>query len=131
MSASISPTRWPCIWRARARLAATVDLPTPPLPLATAMIWRTPSRAGIGCGPGCMMVLGLFRVAQVAEQFQGVDAGIVAVGPDDLVGVVAAREHLRWLWRACQVLVAQELERVGRLLPRLVARGAGAILAER
>src|SRR5215216_5593206 len=123
MSASIRPTRWPCICRARARLAATVDLPTPPLPLATAMIWRTPSRAGIDGGPGCMGVLGLLRVAQVAEQFQGVDAGVVPVGPDDLVGVVPARDHLRGPGRAGQVLVAQQLERVGRLLALLVTGG--------
>src|SRR5262245_28259700 len=102
----MSPTRWPCIWRASARLAATVDLPTPPLPLATAMIWRTPSRAGIDCGPGCMCVLGLLRVAQVAEQFQRVNAGVMSVAPDDLVGVVAARQHLRRLRRAGHILVA-------------------------
>src|SRR5215213_3234759 len=114
MSASIRPTRWPCIWRARARLAATVDFPTPPLPLATAMMWRTPSRAGFDCGPGCMAFLDLLGVAQLAEQFQGVNARVVAVGPDDLVGVMAAGQHLRWVRRAHDVLVAQELEWVGR-----------------
>ena len=41
MSASRSPTRWPSWARATARLAATVDLPTPPLPLATATTCRT------------------------------------------------------------------------------------------
>src|SRR5437868_4386937 len=105
MSASMSPTRWPCICRVRARFADTVDLPTPPLPLATAMIWRTPSRTGIGCGPGCMGFLGLLGGAQVAEQFQGVDAGVVPVGPDDLVGVVPAGDHLGRLRRADDVLV--------------------------
>src|ERR1022692_579622 len=38
MSASTSPTRWPWACSARARLTAMVVLPTPPLPLATAMI---------------------------------------------------------------------------------------------
>src|SRR6266481_2922675 len=42
MSASSTPTERPFALRARARLAATVDLPTPPLPEATATIARTP-----------------------------------------------------------------------------------------
>ena len=42
-SASSSPTRQPSSAIATARLAATVDLPTPPLPEATATIWRTPA----------------------------------------------------------------------------------------
>ena len=41
-SASISPTRLPLACIARARLTATVDLPTPPLPLATATTCCTP-----------------------------------------------------------------------------------------
>src|ERR1700710_1366503 len=41
MSESSRPTRWPSCASATARLAATVDLPTPPLPLATATTWRT------------------------------------------------------------------------------------------
>ena len=41
MSASRSPTRAPCAAQASARLAATVDLPTPPLPDATAMTFLT------------------------------------------------------------------------------------------
>src|SRR5947209_10015464 len=127
MSASTRPTRWACIPSASARFADTVDLPTPPLPLATAIIWRTPSRAGIDCGPGCMGFLWLLRVAQLAEQFQGVDAGVVAVGPNNLVGVVAAGEHLTGHGRADEVAVAEQLERVGRLGPFLIARGARAI----
>src|ERR1700688_4580056 len=42
MSPSRSPTRWPSCPRRTARLAATVDFPTPPLPLATATMCRTP-----------------------------------------------------------------------------------------
>src|SRR5581483_12165028 len=56
MSASIRPTRAPRALSARARLAATVDLPTPPLPLATATTWRTPGNSILGMPPagGCM-----------------------------------------------------------------------------
>ena len=42
MSASTRPTRLPLWDSAIARLTATVDLPTPPLPLATATILRIP-----------------------------------------------------------------------------------------
>src|SRR5579885_519357 len=41
-SASIRPTRCPSACIAIARLTATVDLPTPPFPLATAITCRTP-----------------------------------------------------------------------------------------
>src|SRR4051794_9368156 len=77
-----------------------------------------------------MAFLDLLGVAQLAEQFQSVYAGVVAVGPDDLIGVMAAGQHLRRLRRAHDVLVAQKLERVGRLLPGLITGGAGAVLAE-
>src|SRR5260370_11142943 len=65
MSASSTPTERPFALRASARLAATVDLPTPPLPEATATIARTPgASAGLpaaaagraaapGAGPPC------------------------------------------------------------------------------
>ena len=54
MSASSSPARLPSCASATARLAATVDLPTPPLPLAIAMIRLTPgTAAGPACGVGC------------------------------------------------------------------------------
>ena len=42
MSASSTPTRAPSAASASARLAAVVDLPTPPLPLATATMFLTP-----------------------------------------------------------------------------------------
>src|SRR5207253_10489181 len=41
MSASINPTRAPCLTRAQARFTATVDFPTPPLPLLIAMVCLT------------------------------------------------------------------------------------------
>src|SRR5574337_1432489 len=40
----MSPTLAPARIRATARFAATVDLPTPPLPLATATVLSTPGR---------------------------------------------------------------------------------------
>src|SRR5512139_577282 len=55
MSMSARPTFFPCAASAQARLTATVDLPTPPLQLATAMTREIPSmrvcRAGPGAGP--------------------------------------------------------------------------------
>ena len=42
MSASSSPTRWPSVVSASARLTEVVDLPTPPLPEATATIAAIP-----------------------------------------------------------------------------------------
>src|SRR5205085_7540686 len=45
MSASSTPTRSPLARNPSARLAATVDLPTPPLPDATATIAPTPGTA--------------------------------------------------------------------------------------
>src|SRR3990167_3484796 len=46
MSTSARPTLRPRARRATARLTATVDFPTPPLPLATATILFTPSMRG-------------------------------------------------------------------------------------
>ncbi|MNM75719.1 hypothetical protein D3C81_875140 [compost metagenome] len=42
MSASKSPVLAPLAWRASARFAATVDLPTPPLPEDTRMMFLIP-----------------------------------------------------------------------------------------
>ena len=49
MSQSSSPTFAPLCRKAQARFTDTVDLPTPPLPLATAMMRLTP---GTFCGLG-------------------------------------------------------------------------------
>jgi len=46
MSASMRPTDAPPLARATARLTARVDLPTPPLPEATAMMFFTPGSRG-------------------------------------------------------------------------------------
>ncbi len=56
MSASSTPTRRPFARKAKARLEATVDLPTPPLPEATATIASMPGTAPPSvrcCGRAC------------------------------------------------------------------------------
>src|SRR2546429_2602471 len=51
MSASMSPTRWPCRASATAKLAETVDFPTPPLPDEIAStLPRFGSSTGVGGG---------------------------------------------------------------------------------
>ena len=50
MSASSTPTFAPSAASASARFTAVVDLPTPPLPLATAMMFFTP---GTSLTPRC------------------------------------------------------------------------------
>src|SRR5260370_11507669 len=54
-SASSKPTLLPRFAKASARFTATVVLPTPPLPLATATRFFTP---GIGCRSGCCIGAG-------------------------------------------------------------------------
>src|SRR5712691_8522214 len=49
MSASSSPTLAPLMPREHARLIATVDLPTPPFPEATAIACLTPGMTWFGC----------------------------------------------------------------------------------
>src|SRR5207302_1529521 len=50
MSASSNPTEAPLLRSAAARLTATVDLPTPPLPDATAIVCLTPGKISEGLG---------------------------------------------------------------------------------
>ena len=52
MSQSSRPTRMFWAAMAVAMFTAVVDLPTPPLPEATAMTLRTPGRSGLGCCAG-------------------------------------------------------------------------------
>src|SRR5262245_49103560 len=66
---------------------------------------------------------------KLAEEFEGVNAGVVAVAPDDLVGVAARRRH-RHGGERFQLLGLEEAERIGRLLALLTAAGAGTILAQ-
>src|SRR3954471_15224501 len=67
-SASSSPTVWPSLASARARLTASVVLPTPPLPEPTAMMASTP---GSGCGPwgacACEWDIGIFDYSRKAK----------------------------------------------------------------
>src|SRR5580693_34814 len=80
-SASIRPTLCPSFTNARARLTATVVLPTPPLPLAMATRFFTPGigwRGGIGCccgAPGGICVflsdILLKRGAAVPRPYEG------------------------------------------------------------
>src|SRR5216683_3651467 len=51
MSASRSPTLAPLAPMAQARFMATVDLPTPPFPDATAITCLTPGSTWFGCRP--------------------------------------------------------------------------------
>src|SRR5437016_9010246 len=51
-SASMMPTRAPVLASARARLAETVDFPTPPLPLATGITFLTDGMSRSLTGPG-------------------------------------------------------------------------------
>ena len=49
-SASNTPTRWPCAASAAARFTVTLDLPTPPLPEATAITVVLPSWKNVRAG---------------------------------------------------------------------------------
>src|SRR5947209_9979088 len=87
-----------------------------------------------GCNPWALRLLHFLPrgLAQLAEDFDGVDAGVVAVVPGDLVGVVADRGHRGRLRRAGagNFLRAEDVERVRRLLALLSAGGAGALPAQ-
>src|SRR5580704_9855431 len=68
------PTLWPSFTRARARLTATVVLPTPPLPLAMATRFFTPGmgwRSGCGCciGAGGIWLLSRDRKKERKSRF--------------------------------------------------------------
>src|SRR5579883_2132246 len=76
MSASSTPTLSPLALRASARLAATVDLPTPPLPEATATMASTPGtpppRPRIPAGGACGCARGSPRARRaLGGQYRG------------------------------------------------------------
>src|SRR6266581_2249598 len=71
----------------------------------------------------------LGTLAQLPVMFQGVDAGIVAVAPGDLIGVVANRRQGRRPQRR-QFGGLDHAERVGRLQTLLAAAGARAVVAQ-
>src|SRR5579884_1599698 len=61
--------------------------------------------------------------------FQGVNAGIVTVAPDDFVSVPANRRHThgsKWT----QLVGLQDAERIGRFLSLLAATSTGAVSAK-
>src|SRR5687767_14364815 len=99
MSESMSPIRRPLLASASARFAATVDLPTPPLPLATAITCLMPGNDNFWAGPpwacidysrcGSVWFNRLLPATEGTQVFQRVDAAVVTVVPGYLVGVVA------------------------------------------
>src|SRR6476646_9880461 len=70
----------------------------------------------------------LWALAQVTQVLQGVDAGVVAVAPDDLVGVVADGPDADGLERH-QLARLENAKRVRWLESFLPAAGAGTLLA--
>src|SRR5688500_14583646 len=135
MSESSSPTRCPSWARRMARLVATVDLPTPPLPLATATTCLTPGRVILlpGAPGGCMLFsawgLTLRALAQLAQVFEREDAGVVPVAPGDLIGVMADRREGRRPQRR-QLGRFEDAEGIHGLDALLAAAGAGAVVAQ-
>src|SRR5260221_11554884 len=99
MSASSRPTAFLAAASAMAKLAATVDLPTPPLPLATAMICLTPGRTifcaapGPKCGGGIAFDCSLMQLFLIQSQqlLERIDAGILAIIQVDFLGVTTNR----------------------------------------
>src|SRR5262245_26719236 len=133
MSASMSPTLLPDMCSAIERFAATVDLPTPPFPLATAITCFTPGSDSFGgiCG----FIRSLFSLcvlfAQLAEEFERVNSGVVAVVPLDLIRVVAHGLHRDRCRRTRgDFLRRQDAERVSRFRPFFHARRARAVGAQ-
>src|SRR5262245_10052565 len=87
MSASSTPTLRPRVASPRARLTAVVDLPTPPLPEATAMIASTPgtptvpSPRGAGRGAAAPLPAGDGRAGADPPLRSAVSATIADVTP--------------------------------------------------
>src|SRR6184192_3285589 len=85
MSASISPTRAPCLARATARFAVTVDFPTPPFPLEIAtMLPKCGYATGVGAGTAARRDCGS---CPITGRLRGPLLVLSAVGP-----AVAGRE---------------------------------------
>src|SRR5438045_2992097 len=73
--------------------------------------------------------LTLRTLAKGAQVFQGVDAAVVAIAPDDLVGVAADDRHAHG-GQGDQLVGLEDAERVRRLLALVAAAGARAVLAQ-
>src|SRR5258708_1223946 len=133
MSASISPTRRPSICKARARFVDTVDLPTPPLPLATAtryLMFGSSICGGEPPGGGMTFSPSAFIAFPNRPQaFQRKNAGIVTVIPSDLIGVVPYRRDRRGLERL-QFGGFENAQRIWGFLAFFIASGAGAVLTQ-
>src|SRR6185295_1609582 len=71
MSASSTPTDSPFAFIPSARLAATVDLPTPPLPDATATIARTPGASALPAARGAAAGGGGSARPRLGGQYRG------------------------------------------------------------
>ena len=87
MSASRTPTVAPSAASASARLTAVVDLPTPPLPLATATMFFTPGTSFTPRWTACEMM----RVPIVTETRP-------APGSDESADVTSLRSDSCWLF---------------------------------
>src|SRR5262245_46747383 len=72
------------------------------------------------------------QLVELPEKLERVNASVVSVVPNDLVGIIAAGLHLHRLRRAGRDFAfAQQLEWVRRLLPLFIAGCARTVLAER
>jgi len=87
MSMSPRPTSNPRSRSASARLTATVDFPTPPLPLATARMCFTPGITfwSMGPAPGVVVAPGAAAATRLSPSDEGAGPGGVAFSPS--VGV--------------------------------------------
>src|ERR1700675_4700749 len=93
------PTLWPSFTRARARLTATVVLPTPPLPLATATRFFTPGmgwRSGCGIGAGGIRVLFLRSNATLKSRRARTDQVLELKRTQTEVRLTDAEAIIRW-----------------------------------
>ena len=94
MSASRIPTFSPCAANPSARLTVVVDLPTPPLPEATAITWRTEANgSGFACGLSGVSFggAGVSGDFPLAELYATVRTLRIADGPDEVHNRTIAR----------------------------------------
>src|SRR5687768_8012401 len=125
MSASRIPTVRPSAFRPRARLQAVVDLPTPPLPDATATTCRTPGMScalaagGLAGRPG--VALGAF--GRLPDGLEG--GGLARLDGDREHDAAAIDENLGQAPGRDQALPVAEPDRRERLQDLFTARGQG------
>ena len=128
MSASSRPTLWPWRWSATARLTATVDLPTPPLPAPTAMMRFTPAaRAAIrDVGRGLEIPYSeVDRIAKLVPFEIGITLDKALAEDEELKTLYETEDEVRGLVNlARQLEGAREIPGADR--PEAVARPRGA-----